>query len=269
MKTEMVDLTIIKQNGASYIDSREVAALIGKRHDNLLRDIGGYLKTLEKSNLLKIEGVNFFIASTYFDPKGEVRPRYLISKRGCELVANKLTGEKGVLFTVTYVTKFNAMEASERAELEARSAMPIPRLGEYNAAARLIVRALQNIGAVPERIIRFIKGLYEPLGFTVAAEDEIAALTEMFTAKDIAEIFGIYSRSGKPHNQAVACILNEILFIGGGHKSAVTVDYGGAIGVCVRYDEHALYAVENWLVDNKFPSEIDGLDRTYHVVYKA
>ncbi len=112
----MNGLTIIKQNGGKYIDSREVAEAIGKRHDNLLRDIDGYLKTLEKSNALKIEGVNFFIKSNYRDAKSEVRPCYLLSKMGCEMVANKLTGEKGVLFTAAYVAKFNEMETQEKME---------------------------------------------------------------------------------------------------------------------------------------------------------
>jgi len=35
----MTDLTIIKQNGGCYIDSREVAELIGKRHDHLRSEI--------------------------------------------------------------------------------------------------------------------------------------------------------------------------------------------------------------------------------------
>jgi len=37
-------------------------------------------------------------------------PCYLITKKGCDMVANKMTGEKGVLFTATYVTKFDEME---------------------------------------------------------------------------------------------------------------------------------------------------------------
>jgi len=46
----MYDLTIIKQDGGMYIDSRDVAEVIGKRHDNLLRDIAGYLKIMRKTN---------------------------------------------------------------------------------------------------------------------------------------------------------------------------------------------------------------------------
>src|SRR5690606_23636378 len=31
-------------------------------------------------------------------------------RKGCDMVANKMTGEKGVLFTAAYVTKFEEME---------------------------------------------------------------------------------------------------------------------------------------------------------------
>jgi phage regulator Rha-like protein len=50
----MNQLTIIKRNGGAYIDSREVAAYIGKRHDNLLRDIAKYRDVMAHRGLLKI-----------------------------------------------------------------------------------------------------------------------------------------------------------------------------------------------------------------------
>lgn len=34
----------------------------------------------------------------------------MLTKKGCEMVANKLTGEKGVIFTAMYVEAFNKME---------------------------------------------------------------------------------------------------------------------------------------------------------------
>lgn len=64
---------------------------------------------VEKSNAGKISPVDFFIPSTYTDSKGEQRPCYLLTKKGCDMVANKLTGEKGVLFTAAYVTAFEKM----------------------------------------------------------------------------------------------------------------------------------------------------------------
>lgn len=100
-------------NRTSAIDSREVATMVDKQHKNLLRDIQSYIGYLKQDNELNFEPVDFFIESIYQDSKGETRPCYLITKQGCEMVANKLTGKKGVLFTARYVKKFNEMEAMQ------------------------------------------------------------------------------------------------------------------------------------------------------------
>lgn len=97
---------------STYVDvvgSREVAKLVEKQHKNLLADIRGYIKTMENTNGLNFQPVDFFIQSTYKDDKGETRPCYLLTKKGCDMVANKMTGEKGVLFTAAYVTAFEKM----------------------------------------------------------------------------------------------------------------------------------------------------------------
>ena len=274
----MNELTLIKRGDAAYIDSREVADAIGKQHKNLLRDIAVYSEHLQNSNRLNFEPVNFFVASTYVDSKGETRPCYLLSKMGCEMVANKLTGEKGVLFTAAYVTKFNEMEQRERAALEARAESPKPRLGEYNAAARLVVRALKNAGTSAELIVDFLHDVYAPLGITVCTEmdcdddlefedGDIYAQMPWYTAQEIAQNCGLFSLNGKPHAQAAACILNENLFVGAEHKRAEAAIYGGYSGVSVRYDSHALCEVMEWLVQNELPTEIYGFERTYYVQY--
>lgn len=103
----MNNLTVINQNGNLVVDSREVANMIGKRHAHLLRDIKGYIEILIQSKF----GFNeFFIESTYKDSIGRELPCYLLTRKGCDMVANKMTGEKGVLFTATYVSKFEQME---------------------------------------------------------------------------------------------------------------------------------------------------------------
>ena len=271
----MTDLTIIKQNGGAFIDSREVAEVIGKRHHDLLRDIRTYIAYMQKINASNIAYVDFFLESAYFDGKGESRPCYLLSKMGCEMVANKLTGEKGVLFTAAYVTRFNELETAERAELEALAAMPAPRLGEYNACARIVTRAMRDLGAMPEDMLLFLQELYRPLGITIEAEiatdldDEHNHQRQprMYTAKQIAEHFGIYSTTGNPHPQAVSCILNENLFIDDSHKTIVTFDCGDHMGVSIQYDEYAVEQVEDWIIANGFPHEVHGVGRTYSIRY--
>jgi len=264
----MNELTIIRQNGGAYIDSREVAEIIGKRHHNLLRDINGYIAYMRKPTEIKIDCSGFFLESSYFDSTGRELPCYLISKMGCEMVANKLTGEKGVLFTAAYVTRFNELEANERAELEALAAMPAPRLGEYNACARIIMRGLKWLGATPQQIMRFLKNTYEPLGISVDADidlDDKEPAPRWYRAGEIAERLGINSLYGKPHAQAVACILNENIFIGAEHKRVETDTYGDCTSVRVLYDEDAFFDVMQWLIDNDWPEEIYGFGRTYHV----
>ncbi|SFB90112.1 phage regulatory protein, rha family [Alkalibacterium subtropicum] len=92
------------------IESREVARMVEKEHRDLLRDIRKYSEYLAES---KIALGDFFIQTTYTDANNQERPCYLITKQGCEMVANKLTGKKGVIFTARYVKKFNQMEQSQ------------------------------------------------------------------------------------------------------------------------------------------------------------
>ena len=105
----MNKLTIINQNSRQVVDNRQVANLIGKTHAHLLRDISGYAQVIESSNESKFGLVDFFIESSYQDSKGEIRLCYLLTKKGCDMVANKMTGQKGVLFTAAYVTAFETM----------------------------------------------------------------------------------------------------------------------------------------------------------------
>lgn len=52
----------------------------------------------------------FFQESTYKDSKGELRPCYKITKKGCEFIAHKLTGTKGTIFTAKYINRFHEMQ---------------------------------------------------------------------------------------------------------------------------------------------------------------
>ncbi len=74
------------------LTSMEVAEMMGKKHTDLLRDIRRYVKQLAES---KIALGEFFTESTYKDANNQARPCYRITKKGCEFIAHKLTGNKG------------------------------------------------------------------------------------------------------------------------------------------------------------------------------
>ena len=89
------------------ITSLEVAEMIGKEHYDLLKDIRRYC---EQFSLGKIPLSDFFEESTYRTDRGKEYPCYKVTLKGCEFIANKLTGIKGTEFTVKYINRFHDME---------------------------------------------------------------------------------------------------------------------------------------------------------------
>lgn len=110
-------LTIINRGGQFLVDSREVAEMVGKEHKNLLRDIKSYIDVLDGS---KLSSQDFFIESTYSNLQNKTMPCYLLTKKGCDMVANKMTGEKGVLIE-SFEIEINKSEGKERWKLKEKS----------------------------------------------------------------------------------------------------------------------------------------------------
>lgn len=103
----MYNLTVFEENGKLLTDSREVAIATEKNHKELLRDIRNYCFHLAESNFALSE---YFIESTYQDSTGRTLPSYLCTKKGCDMIANKMTGKKGVIFTAKYIDAFEKMK---------------------------------------------------------------------------------------------------------------------------------------------------------------
>lgn len=103
-----MEMNLIEQNGVFYVDSRQAAEITGKRHDHLVRDIDGYIAVINQNPNLGAD--DFFVESSYTAGTGKAYKCYLLTKKGCDMVANKMTGEKGILFTATYINKFYEME---------------------------------------------------------------------------------------------------------------------------------------------------------------
>lgn len=101
-------LKVIEQNKELYVDSREIAEMTNKRHADLVRSIESYLEVLGQN--AKLRSDDFFLESSYQAGTGKQYKHYLLTKKGCDMVANKMTGEKGILFTATYVDAFYQMQ---------------------------------------------------------------------------------------------------------------------------------------------------------------
>lgn len=95
------------------ISSLEVAEMMEISRKELLRKLNGSTDRKGICSILtenQMEPSNYFIPSTYVDGSGKENPCYNITKMGCDFLANKFTGEKGILFTAKYVKRFSDME---------------------------------------------------------------------------------------------------------------------------------------------------------------
>ena len=100
---------LISINNIATIDSREVAKMVKKDHAHLCRDIKGYIDVISENP--KLDSQDYFMLDTYkTDSNNKTYKCYNITKLGCEMIANKLTGRKGILFTAEYVKRFNEYE---------------------------------------------------------------------------------------------------------------------------------------------------------------
>lgn len=136
------------------ISSMEVAKMIEKDHKNLMQDIRKYTKYIEesnsdlgqlnfdptsldgKSNELKIQPIKnsvidlneFWKESTYIDQRNREKTCFSITKKGCEFIAHKCTGQKGVVFTARYINRFHELEEkASQNKLIRVSDKPAPR----------------------------------------------------------------------------------------------------------------------------------------------
>lgn len=110
------------ENNTNTITTLEIAEMMELPHYEILKKLEGttnpdgsvrqvgIIPTLGKG---KIPVTDYFIKSTYTTSQNKEMPCYKVTKLGCDFLANKFTGEKGILFTAKYVKRFNEMERGQ------------------------------------------------------------------------------------------------------------------------------------------------------------
>ena len=152
------------------IDSREVARMMDIPHSRVL----DYIEGNESNGVVSIAKAiakrgtaidSYFIPSTYLVNNKECKC-YLCTKKGCELLGNRQQGEKGILFNIAYVERFNEMEE----ELKSKSVHQYPELARED-----------------ELILSVVKGA-TPLDRVTALQELTALITDKATAPLKAEL---------------------------------------------------------------------------------
>jgi len=148
----------------STITTMEVADMMEISHNDILRkldgrkDRKGYIQIMTESQMAVSD---YFIPSTYRDISGKENKCYEVTKLGCDFLANKSTGEKGVLFTARYVKRFYEME---------HQVTQIPITDKPGEVARLInslATIMKNNQSAPKEIAENAKLICEQYGIEV------------------------------------------------------------------------------------------------------
>lgn len=143
------------------ITTLEIAEMMEMKHYQVLEKLEG---TKKSKGIIEILGDHeimvskYFIESSYKDTSGKENKCYLVTKLGCDFLANKFTGEKGILFTVKYVERFNDMEHQI-------NQLPLTeRPGEVANLINVLSRIMKNQGTAPYKIAENTKFICDQFG---------------------------------------------------------------------------------------------------------
>ena len=174
------------------IPSYEVAKMMEREHKEVMymidgnkkRGIVGIKPTLEISAELHLS--DYFIKNTYKDSMNREKEYYECTKMGCELLANKMTGEKGILFTAKYVKKFNEMEEAKLPQIDVvdEAILKIAKAGMNDELQIVVKDQMQQLAEKFGRI----------LATEIDGENRIVTLEEI--AIQLTDAFNIFIISG-------------------------------------------------------------------------
>ncbi|WP_448338843.1 Rha family transcriptional regulator [Desulfovibrio piger] len=107
-------------SGRPATTSLEVAQFFGKRHTDVLRDIGNVA-----GNCPENFSQRNFASAEYSDEQGKPRPMFILYRDGFMLLVMGYTGKKALAMKLAYIEAFNRME-EELARQHAASPSPTP-----------------------------------------------------------------------------------------------------------------------------------------------
>lgn len=102
------------------INSLEIAEMVDRRHDQVVRDIRNIINQLGDHTFVE----SYFIESTYKNSQNKELPCFECTKKGCELYSTRMTGAKGTQFAVAYIERFNQMENHIKQQLDTSDLSP-------------------------------------------------------------------------------------------------------------------------------------------------
>ena len=142
----------------------EVAEMMEVPHSDLLKklegrkDRKGYIQILGEG---RMSVSDYFVKSTYRTEQNKELPCYEVTRLGCDFLANKSTGEKGVMFTARYVKRFHEME-SRKIQISLTE-----HPGEVANLIKVLSNRMDKQGIAPYKSAEVVKMVCEQYGIQI------------------------------------------------------------------------------------------------------
>ena len=143
------------------ITSMAAAEWCGKKHNELLKDIRRYIGQLGEG---KIPHTDFFEESTYVTEQNKTLPCFLVTKKGCEFIAHKMTGQKGTEFTARYINRFHEMEN------QVKQVLLTEHPGEVANLIKVLSGRMDKQGIAPYKSAEVVRMVCEQYGICLPAD---------------------------------------------------------------------------------------------------
>lgn len=147
--------------------------------------------------------------------------------------------------------------------------MPTDTMATANEAAKILAPIFDRAGMPAPFQALAMKQIYRKAGIELPVES-LKAERELYDIGTIAKRAGVFSQSGKPHVQAVGCILRK-LEIPDSEKELVSFEKNGHMGTTYQYTANVAELVKGWVKAQGFPEVIASDDgtRQYKVNYEG
>lgn len=145
-------------------------------------------------------------------------------------------------------------------------------LPSINMAATILRNTYKEAGVDPMYIAVAIDNLYKTeagidFGIKLTANQE-----RLYDCTEIANLLGIRSKNGKPHDKAISAIIQK-LDIADSDKIITPFVRNGHSDVTVQYSQNVFRSVKQWIVDHQYPTVIqherlNGKMNQYQITYQ-
>ncbi|MDD3394522.1 MAG: antA/AntB antirepressor family protein [Anaerotignum sp.] len=227
-----------------------------------------WCKTNILENPFAEKDIDFYSSQKKSEGRGNFSEDYKLTASFAKKLAMGCQNKRGDEARIYFIAVEDKLKEIVTKGMAPRKEVPSKsqkKLASVNNAAKIILPQLVAAGVDPVQRTYFLKDMYAPVGINVPmvrVEQE-----KLYEQTEMAEILGVYSKSGKPYAQAIGAIMSK-LNIAENDIVQTSFSRNGHTDISNQYREPVLHQVESWIMENGYPTVISSGSKNFGVDYR-